>query len=141
MVAAGGGVPIVAASEMTCPGLTPSQTNPATSALARRSAPVPRRGRLLIENPIDRCPQPRRRAGELQVPAQPGADIREVLEERAALRAMLGVALDLESGDRIHLAIEVRLDTQHFSALHEALLRLPSASYRAGQRAPGRGAT
>jgi hypothetical protein len=53
------------------------------------------------------------------------ARVGEVLEECPALRAVLGVPLDLERRDRVHFAIEICLDAQRFSALHLAPLRLP----------------
>ncbi len=54
---------------------------------------------------------------------QRGAHLLQVLKQRPALGAVLGMPLDIGGGDCIDLAVEVRLHAKRFSALHSVLLR------------------
>ncbi len=53
--------------------------------------------------------------------ADRGSDLPQVLELLVALGAMLRVPLDLHGGGGIELSVEVGLDPERLSALHECL--------------------
>src|ERR1700733_3704631 len=106
----------------------PCKSTPPERVWPPLSTPSPDRertfaGAFLIELAQD--PRTKRRRNDHVTPILPQrcSHFGELLQQRSALGTGLVVALDVHARQRIKFAVEIRLDTQCFSAQHAGLLR------------------